>query len=74
MLKKGVIPPQATITPEAKLHPGFADLDMSSVRIDTKPAMLENGKAKILVNSFDAAVRHNDPNLFIKTCYAYNDV
>ncbi|TGJ81348.1 hypothetical protein E0Z10_g7421 [Xylaria hypoxylon] len=55
MLKKGVIPPQAMITPETQLHSGFANLDMSSIRIDSESATLEDDKKKILVNSFDAA-------------------
>ncbi|GAP85116.2 putative polyketide synthase [Rosellinia necatrix] len=55
MLEKGVIPPQAMITPETQLHPGFADLDMTSVSIDSQPSILRSEKAKILVNSFDAA-------------------
>ncbi|KAI0533847.1 hypothetical protein GGR58DRAFT_521044 [Xylaria digitata] len=54
MLKTGVIPPQAMITPTTELRPGFTELDMSSIHIDSKPATLENHK-KILVNSFDAA-------------------
>ncbi|KAI1305118.1 hypothetical protein F5Y03DRAFT_406655 [Xylaria venustula] len=55
MLGRGVIPPQAMITPETQLHPGFAKLDMSSVRIDSQPGTIDNMKEKILVNSFDAA-------------------
>ncbi|KAI3339214.1 hypothetical protein F4824DRAFT_498484 [Ustulina deusta] len=55
MLSKGVIPPQAMITPETQLHPGFASLDMSSIRIDSQPNTIAGTKEKILVNSFDAA-------------------
>ncbi|KAI0965537.1 hypothetical protein F4678DRAFT_467398 [Xylaria arbuscula] len=55
MLRKGIIPPQALITPETQLHPGFNNLDMSSIRIDSQPDTIESTKEKILVNSFDAA-------------------
>jgi hypothetical protein len=60
MLSNRVIPPQATITPETQLHLGFANLDMSSIRINSEPATLDAKKEKILVNSFDAAVRYPD--------------
>ncbi|KAI2634619.1 hypothetical protein GGS21DRAFT_543711 [Xylaria nigripes] len=55
MLQKGIIPPQAMITPETILHPGFANLDMSSIRIDYEPTFLDVERSRILVNSFDAA-------------------
>ncbi|KAI0506403.1 hypothetical protein F5B22DRAFT_660324 [Xylaria bambusicola] len=55
LLKTGAVPPQAGITPDTQLHPGFADLDMSSVCIDSQPNILDITKQKILVNSFDAA-------------------
>ncbi|KAI1357984.1 hypothetical protein F5Y08DRAFT_351317 [Xylaria arbuscula] len=53
MLKKGVIPPQAGIAPETRLHPGFADLDVSPICIASQPDRIY--KEKILVNNFDAA-------------------
>ncbi|KAI0006739.1 ketoacyl-synt-domain-containing protein, partial [Xylariaceae sp. FL0662B] len=55
MTKRGVIPPQAMMTPDTKLHPGFANLDMSTICINTEPAMLENTKKKIMINNFDAS-------------------
>ncbi|KAJ2992634.1 hypothetical protein NUW58_g2097 [Xylaria curta] len=55
MLRNGAVPPQAMVTPETQLHPGFASLNMSCVRIDSAPSMLESNKERILVNSFDAA-------------------
>ncbi|KAI0399448.1 hypothetical protein F4802DRAFT_602975 [Xylaria palmicola] len=55
MLRKGVIPPQAMISPETQLHPGYAKLEMSSILIDSEPSTLEAEREKILVNSFDAA-------------------
>ncbi|KAI0871363.1 hypothetical protein GGS24DRAFT_509886 [Hypoxylon argillaceum] len=54
ILSKGIIPPQAMITPETQLHPGFANLDMSTICISSEPSLLRDRK-KILVNSFDAA-------------------
>ncbi|KAI1075188.1 ketoacyl-synt-domain-containing protein [Whalleya microplaca] len=53
--KRGIIPPQAMITPDTKLHPGFANLDMSTIRIDTEPVTLDKTKNKILINNFDAS-------------------
>ncbi|RWA10461.1 hypothetical protein EKO27_g4652 [Xylaria grammica] len=44
ILKNGVIPPQAVITSTAQLHPGFAELDMSSMSIDSELAILERSK------------------------------
>ncbi|KAK5625822.1 hypothetical protein RRF57_001538 [Xylaria bambusicola] len=55
LLKKGVVPPQAGITPETQLHLGFADLDMSSICINSQPNILDVTRQRILVNSFDAA-------------------
>ncbi|CAJ2509572.1 Uu.00g145980.m01.CDS01 [Anthostomella pinea] len=53
--KRGVIPPQANINSETKFHPGFANLDMSTIKIDMEPATLDKTKNKIMVNNFDAA-------------------
>ncbi|KAH9905921.1 thiolase-like protein [Xylariomycetidae sp. FL2044] len=53
--KRGVIPPQAMITPDTQFHPGFADLKMSAIRIDAEPASLDKTKNRIMVNNFDAA-------------------
>ncbi|KAI3325638.1 ketoacyl-synt-domain-containing protein [Xylariaceae sp. AK1471] len=55
MLREGIIPPQAGITPNTQLHPGFAGLPMSTIRIDSESATLDGNKNKILINSFDAA-------------------
>ncbi|RYP51785.1 hypothetical protein DL768_002932 [Monosporascus sp. mg162] len=51
--KKGICPPQASITPTTRLHPGFADLDTSTIKIDTEPARIT--KTKVMINNFDAA-------------------
>ncbi|KAI0458863.1 hypothetical protein F5B21DRAFT_499931 [Xylaria acuta] len=55
LLKEGVIPPQAMVTSGTELHPGFDDLDASSISINLGPVVLEGNRGKILVNSFDAA-------------------
>lgn len=53
MAKRGICPPQACITPETNFHPGFKNLDMTSIKIDMEPAVIE--KRNIMVNNFDAA-------------------
>ncbi|KAI1339746.1 ketoacyl-synt-domain-containing protein [Xylariaceae sp. FL0016] len=53
--KHGVIPPQAGISNKTALHPGFVNLDMSAIKIDTEPTILDKKKNKIMVNNFDAA-------------------
>ncbi|KAI0099687.1 hypothetical protein GGR51DRAFT_564728 [Nemania sp. FL0031] len=54
ILRTRTIPPQAMVTHDTALHPGFGDLDMSSICINSEQATLEDTK-EILVNSFDAA-------------------
>ncbi|KAI0475543.1 ketoacyl-synt-domain-containing protein [Xylariaceae sp. FL0804] len=53
--QRGVVPPVAGISANTKLHPGFAGLDMSAIRIGTEPATLDKSKNRIMVNNFDAA-------------------
>ncbi|KAI1123121.1 hypothetical protein F5Y10DRAFT_286418 [Nemania abortiva] len=55
MLKEGVIPRQAMITPGARLQPLFDEMDTRLIYINDQPAAVDNDKEKILVNSFDAA-------------------
>lgn len=60
MLEKRVIPPQPGV--EKKLNPNYPDLDSINIKFARKPTDLQpnpqgDGKVKILLNNFDAAVR-----------------